>query len=344
MTCGIYSIINNSTGKMYVGQSANIEKRFKQHIRSLNNGYHPNNYLQRAWDKYGEDNFSFDILLKCSEDGLDVEERNFIKLYGTYKSGYNLTWGGDFTPSKHPEIAKKISEKLKGRVFSKEIRKKLSDANKGKNNPNYGKHPSEKTKKKLSDSKKGKNNPNHGKKLSYDHKKKISEKLKGRVFSDKHKKSLSEVQNTSGYYRVRKNKCKSCKQGFTWRYGYYENGKQKSITSVDIKKLENKVKEKGLEWYIIDEGNAKISEELSNEYNQTNEVTVTNSGYYRVSRRKCKRCKHGFVWRYEYYEEGKRKSLNSVDIKKLENKVTEKGLDWYIINGKKRHINIDNDI
>jgi hypothetical protein len=38
------------------------------------------------------------------------------------------------------------------------------------------------------------------------------------------------------------------KQGFFWRYRYYEDGKQKSINSVDIKKLEEKVKMKGLLW------------------------------------------------------------------------------------------------
>ena len=285
MTCGIYAIINKSTGKMYIGQSINIERRFKHHINHLNKGNHPNNYLQNVWNKYGEDDFNFNILLKCSENELDDEERKLINLYGTYKGGYNFTWGGDFNPMKHPEIAKKvgeskkgrplsdetkkkiseankgkhhsdetkkkISEKLKGRVFSNETRKKMSDANKGKNNPNYGKHLSKETKRKISDSKKGKNNPNYGKHHSDDHKKKLSEKLKGRIFSNEHKKRLSEVQNTSGYYRVSKNKCESCKQGFTWRYEYYENGKQKIITSVDIKKLENKVKEKGLDWYII---------------------------------------------------------------------------------------------
>jgi len=67
--------------------------------------------------------------------------------------------------------------------------------------------------------------------------------------SNNTKMRISESKNTSGYYRVDKYKDKRLKQGFTWRYQYVENGKQKAITSVDIKKLEEKVKALGLKWY-----------------------------------------------------------------------------------------------
>lgn len=117
MTCGIYSIINKHNGKMYIGQSIDIEKRFRQHKSHLNNQTHVNKHLQSAWDKYGESSFNFNILLICSEHELDAEEYKFIKLYATYKNGYNLTWGGDFNPMKLPEISQKV---------------------KGENNGNYG--------------------------------------------------------------------------------------------------------------------------------------------------------------------------------------------------------------
>jgi hypothetical protein len=61
--------------------------------------------------------------------------------------------------------------------------------------------------------------------------------------------NMSNSTNTTGYFRVSKTKCKSCNQGFLWRYQYCdENGKTKSITAVDIKKLKEKVKSKGLLW------------------------------------------------------------------------------------------------
>ena len=60
---------------------------------------------------------------------------------------------------------------------------------------------------------------------------------------------VSKKQNTTGYYRVIKHKQKRLKQGFSWRYQYYdENGKQRFISCVSIGKLKEKVLAKGLEW------------------------------------------------------------------------------------------------
>lgn len=74
---------------------------------------------------------------------------------------------------------------------------------------------------------------------------------KGYRHTDKAKIHMSKLKNNSGYYRVKKRKDKTCKQGFTWLYRYYVDGKEKTISSVDIKKLEEKVKAKGLEWRRI---------------------------------------------------------------------------------------------
>ena len=63
----------------------------------------------------------------------------------------------------------------------------------------------------------------------------------------------SKIQNTTGYFRVNKNKCPTCKQGFSYAYQYYnEKGEKKRITKTDIKKLEQAVKEKGLPWIKIE--------------------------------------------------------------------------------------------
>lgn len=58
----------------------------------------------------------------------------------------------------------------------------------------------------------------------------------------------SKAQNTTGYFRVSISKCKQCNQGFMYRYQYRENKHKKAIFSTDLKKLEEKVKSKGLEW------------------------------------------------------------------------------------------------
>lgn len=58
---GIYKIVcyNN---KFYIGSSINIDKRIKDHIRSLNKNKHHNSHLQRAWNEYGENNFKFEVI------------------------------------------------------------------------------------------------------------------------------------------------------------------------------------------------------------------------------------------------------------------------------------------
>jgi len=70
-------------------------------------------------------------------------------------------------------------------------------------------------------------------------------------------KKMSKANNATGYFRVTKHYTPMCKQGFDWVYQYYVDGKQRQISSVDIEKLKQKVLDKGLEWYIIDEEKAK---------------------------------------------------------------------------------------
>lgn len=69
----------------------------------------------------------------------------------------------------------------------------------------------------------------------------------------RHKKKISKGNNTTGITHVTKHKDKECKQGFTWRYDYYDdNGRQKAIERVNLDDLEKEVKKRGLEWEIID--------------------------------------------------------------------------------------------
>lgn len=74
--------------------------------------------------------------------------------------------------------------------------------------------------------------------------------------SEEHKINLSKSLTITGIYRVKVENCKKCKNGVVYRYSYVENGKVKSITSVDISKLEQKVKERGFTWKILDEEKA----------------------------------------------------------------------------------------
>ena len=93
---GIYKIENKVNGKIYIGQSVNIENRWKQHMRELNKSSHKNQHLLSSWKKYGKENFEFSVICTCNSDELDEKEIYYIDLYKTYnyEYGYNMTIGG----------------------------------------------------------------------------------------------------------------------------------------------------------------------------------------------------------------------------------------------------------
>jgi len=64
---GIYGIRNMVDGKWYVGQSVQIEVRRECHFSLAKHGKHYNAHLQRAFLKYGKENFEFRILEETTE-------------------------------------------------------------------------------------------------------------------------------------------------------------------------------------------------------------------------------------------------------------------------------------
>ena len=93
---GIYKYTNLINGKSYIGQSVNIVKRRSNH-ENTNNRKLEKSYFHRAIDKYGINNFSFEILEECSKDELNEKEIYYIKKYNTFdrNNGYNRTIGGE---------------------------------------------------------------------------------------------------------------------------------------------------------------------------------------------------------------------------------------------------------
>lgn len=75
--CGIYKITNQINQKSYIGQSTDILGRWRHHKSSSKNEISAayNYPLQRAFRKYGIENFSFEILEECLTKDLDVKEQ-----------------------------------------------------------------------------------------------------------------------------------------------------------------------------------------------------------------------------------------------------------------------------
>ena len=58
----IYKIENTKNKNCYVGSTTNFSRRKKDHLRILKENRHHCKYLQRAWNKYGEGLFTFEIV------------------------------------------------------------------------------------------------------------------------------------------------------------------------------------------------------------------------------------------------------------------------------------------
>lgn len=88
---GIYKIENKINGKVYIGQSVEIEKRLYAHKKF----YHKDSYIDNEINKLGVENFSFTIVEECQKEELDTREQFYIQQYNSlFPSGYNLTVGG----------------------------------------------------------------------------------------------------------------------------------------------------------------------------------------------------------------------------------------------------------
>lgn len=129
----IYKITNIVNGKVYIGQTINYKKRSKQHFSTLRKGVHRNPYLQKSFDKYGEDKFVIEILETCSHDKLDQLEIHYINEYDSLNKriGYNMLTGGSKRRIIPEEVRKKIGMAHKGRKNTPEHNKNISIGRKG---------------------------------------------------------------------------------------------------------------------------------------------------------------------------------------------------------------------
>lgn len=81
MNSGVYKISNQLTGKIYIGSSINIPIRWNEHKNDLKKKIHCNIYLQRAVEKYGIENFKFEIVEKCDPAYCITLEQKYINAF-----------------------------------------------------------------------------------------------------------------------------------------------------------------------------------------------------------------------------------------------------------------------
>ena len=138
---GIYGIQNKINGYIYIGKTGmNFGDRWDSHRALLRSNKHYNKYLQRAWNKYGEENFEFIIVEECDVDAINEREIYYIKFYRDQNLSYNLADGGEGGSflGKHlsEETKRKIGDKnrvnMTGRKASDETKQKMSRSQKNR--------------------------------------------------------------------------------------------------------------------------------------------------------------------------------------------------------------------
>jgi hypothetical protein len=169
MYIGYVYKIENPNGKVYIGQTTNINERIRKYKR-LSCKTQPAIYNSLL--KYGFDEHIIDILEIVNDSNfLSDREVYWINEFDSYNNGLNCTRGGDggspFAGHKHTDESKmRISRSLKGRIVSSETIQKLIFLNTGEKNHMFGKKQSlESNRKRSLKLKNNKNGLNKGKKI-----------------------------------------------------------------------------------------------------------------------------------------------------------------------------------
>ena len=244
---GIYMIENRINGKLYIGQTNNLSRRHKRHFSDLRANIHPNPHLQHSFNKYGEENFNFKIILCCEEDDLTYFEDFFIKFFNSKNYGYNICDAnrcfpdnsganngmyGKQSPNRRTDLDKNIShiaKQYKNGVLIKDLAKEWGTNRKilrQKLRTIFSKEEMEQINKQ---NQKSANIPRN--------------KHKGHTHNLKARINMSKSNNTTGYYRVSFDKTTN-----RYCYSYYLGNKRKKITANSIEILKEKVINKQLEW------------------------------------------------------------------------------------------------
>lgn len=84
---GVYAIINLQNNKLYIGQSKNIMRRFRDHAKNLKEGTHPNSCINEDCNC----DFAYRVLqiVKNPKYLLSIEEK-WIKKYKSTDRLYNI--------------------------------------------------------------------------------------------------------------------------------------------------------------------------------------------------------------------------------------------------------------
>lgn len=113
---GIYQIRNTQTGRLYIGSAKSFRVRWTKHKNDLRRGRHHSAYLQRSWNRRGEEAFAFEVIEACEASYLLVREQAWLD---ALRPAYNISpTAGNCLGVKHSAATKlKHTLAMKGRKF-----------------------------------------------------------------------------------------------------------------------------------------------------------------------------------------------------------------------------------
>lgn len=132
---GVYIIKNIVNGKIYIGSSVNVFKRWTQHRYKLNKGNHANKHLQRAWNKYGISEFEFSILELINNPSKEILielEQKYLDEHKSFNKdvGYNILKKADSSlgVKMTKETKNKLSLIMKEKWSNEEYKQNMIDS------------------------------------------------------------------------------------------------------------------------------------------------------------------------------------------------------------------------
>lgn len=217
---GIYKIQSTINPKrIYIGSAVNTSDRKRKHLESLRRGDHHSIKLQRHFNKYGEEDLIFSVLIGCEKEELIKNEQFFIDSHSPY---FNICPTAGSLLGCHwkcsEETKSRVSKAKKGQIpwnkgrtglykHTEETKKYLSSIKKGKQN-SLGRILSEETKRKIGNANKG-NKYCLGRKMSAETKFKIG----NRVIKDSTRESIRNAHKGSHASEETKQKMRESKLG-----------------------------------------------------------------------------------------------------------------------------------
>lgn len=272
MKSGIYTITNLINGKILVGESKNVQKRLNEHKTKLRGNYHENDYLQKAFNKYKEENFTFELLEECDIQFLLSQENYWCNLLDSHndKFGYNILQTGPNKVNRKRTKPLTLNQKetlkksLMGRKFSDVTKLKMSISKK--------------------DYYKANQHPQLGKSLSEERKQKISDKLKGKNFHTK--AGLVNISNSS------RNRTKTKEE--IDKIVRFHTGRKRSNMAISNMISNSKTIRSVLQYDM----NGKFIKEWCRIREAAESLGCDPSGISACCRNKCKSIKN-FIWKYK---------------------------------------------